>query len=691
MMIELSIVIPVYNVKAYLSRCLDSVLHQVRENWEIIVIDDGSTDGSSDICDDYAMSNDMIRVYHKKNGGLSSARNCGIDHASGSYILFVDSDDFVIENSLSGLVNDAINGEYDIVIGKSYTYYSDKRFSPVVDYNMQASEWRGVEFLNYASMNYKHMTFCAQFCLYNRDFIEKSHYRFAEGLLHEDEVWTPLVFMGASKVYFSDRYFYMHYVREGSITRNRDKTKNAHDLIQICTILEAHYNQFPANDITYLLDRMAMLYMHATNIGCLYRGKSVVKTFPKKYAQKTITRSKAILYFVSPMLYCKFNHLLKIHPRDLLRSIYEKAPWPIKNFVYCHKGVLQIKTHIETKRRLAEAYSDFCNVNQMLSIENVGIWYRSFRRFLLAQPFEKEVAIEFFSNAIKPIKEQPIQDKEPILICIVKNDLYRMQKLVAHYRSLGITHFAILDNDSADGTREFLMQQNDVHVFFTDTPYTTNRREAWVNRLVAHYGFDRWYINVDSDELLTYLRCETYSISDVIEWAEHNSYDRLRAIMVDMYSQQNVFGADNAFDPYDQFCFFDSNTYHNESLVISEITKGGPRGRVFHQSPWLTKFPIFCFRKGDIQGKSHYSFPYASNQHKNCYLALLHYKFLPADYLKYQRIAEKGNFSNDSIQYRAYMKVFERNRDTRFMYDGSVKYEDPRSLQSVNLLSEIFK
>ena len=102
--IQVSIVVPVYNVESYLERCVESLLKQdIMDPIEILLIDDGSTDQSGAICDAYAKQNPQILVYHKENGGLSDARNFGLDRANGAYILFVDSDDFIEPDSCSSL------------------------------------------------------------------------------------------------------------------------------------------------------------------------------------------------------------------------------------------------------------------------------------------------------------------------------------------------------------------------------------------------------------------------------------------------------------------------------------------------------------------------------------------------------------------------------------------------------------
>ena len=112
----ISIIIPVYNVEQYLSRCVDSVINQTYKNLEIILVDDGSTDNSGKICDEYALKDNRIKVIHKKNGGVSSARNAGLDIAKGDYIGFVDSDDFIEHDMYEYLQNLIIEYDADISI-----------------------------------------------------------------------------------------------------------------------------------------------------------------------------------------------------------------------------------------------------------------------------------------------------------------------------------------------------------------------------------------------------------------------------------------------------------------------------------------------------------------------------------------------------------------------------------------------
>lgn len=119
----ISVIVPVYNVEKYINRCIDSVLKQTYKNIEIILVDDGSTDDSGKICDEYAKKDKRIVVIHKENGGLSDARNAGIDIATGLYISFIDSDDYVENNYIEILYNSIIKNKTDMAIGSHKVIY----------------------------------------------------------------------------------------------------------------------------------------------------------------------------------------------------------------------------------------------------------------------------------------------------------------------------------------------------------------------------------------------------------------------------------------------------------------------------------------------------------------------------------------------------------------------------------------
>lgn len=131
--IIISIVIPVYNVEKYLDECLGSIIKNYHTNVEVILVDDGSTDKSGSLCDKYDKKYEFISVIHKKNGGLSSARNVGIEKAKGKYIWFVDSDDYISNDSISNILEEA-KKDGDLIIGNYLVFYPNgkKRFIKIL-------------------------------------------------------------------------------------------------------------------------------------------------------------------------------------------------------------------------------------------------------------------------------------------------------------------------------------------------------------------------------------------------------------------------------------------------------------------------------------------------------------------------------------------------------------------------------
>ena len=184
-MCKFSIIVPVYNVENELSKCIDSILGQSVEDFELILIDDGSTDRSGEICDDYGKKDRRIKVIHKSNGGVSSARNSGLDIANGEYIVFVDSDDYVTEDYLEKLYNPNV----DMVLGNiKYKNINSEEFY-ILDNESYGVFDIGEDILNKII---KSKYFCTVYCkLFRRKIIKKYNIRFKESLnLGEDTIFV---------------------------------------------------------------------------------------------------------------------------------------------------------------------------------------------------------------------------------------------------------------------------------------------------------------------------------------------------------------------------------------------------------------------------------------------------------------------------------------------------------------------
>ncbi len=136
---KVSVIVPVYNVKQYIDQCLDSLLHQDYADYEVILVDDGSTDGSGTICDAVAGTNDNVKVIHQENQGLSAARNSGTAVATGEYVAYVDSDDWVAENYISYQMKLALAYDADIVTVRQQSMWNGSKLGPT-DYSIEKVE-----------------------------------------------------------------------------------------------------------------------------------------------------------------------------------------------------------------------------------------------------------------------------------------------------------------------------------------------------------------------------------------------------------------------------------------------------------------------------------------------------------------------------------------------------------------------
>lgn len=375
-----------------------------------------------------------------------------------------------------------------------------------------------------------------------------------------------------------------------------------------------------------------------------------------------------------------------------VKYIFYKMPLSFRIYVREHKGSIDIKKNIQLRRLLFNQIHEYKKIKeyQLKIKDSIGIWIKSFKKFIIAQPNEIEVALEFFKDNIKLSK--PAFQKENcgvILICIVKDDLLKVKNLVCHHRKIGVEKFAFLDNGSTDGTKEWLIEQRDVELFEVKDKYTTNRREAWVNKLIAHYGINKWYLIIDSDELFVYHNMENKSINDVVNYCRCKGITRVRAMMIDMYGDDEFYLLDNDSEYIKYMKYFDTDTYQTEHRDFIDLIIGGPRRRIFNDNTWLTKYPLFYFAEGDIEGKSHFLFPYKYNKKTECLSGLLHYKFLASDIQKYRDIANKGNYFNGSLQYKKYINYIDKHKRMSFMYKNSREYRSSEDLKHISKIKKI--
>ena len=227
MRIEFSIIIPVYKVEQFLAQCVDSVLEQTYKNYEIVLVDDGSPDNCPQICDNYADKYNNIKVVHKENGGLSDARNVGLEYASGEYVIFLDSDDWWIDKEFLQKADKFIEckkGKIDVLLFQAKKFY-EKDCIEIPDVLYDDSIINSIskdETIKYLiSTGTYSMSACTKI-LNKKTLVDKKIY-FRKGLLGEDLDWFMMLIMNVKKIYAIDSVNYTYRIRGGSITQSIGK------------------------------------------------------------------------------------------------------------------------------------------------------------------------------------------------------------------------------------------------------------------------------------------------------------------------------------------------------------------------------------------------------------------------------------------------------------------------------------
>ena len=225
---EVSVVVPVYKVESYLSHCVDSILNQTYRNIEVFLVDDGSPDNCPALCDDYAAKDKRVKVIHKENGGLSDARNKGLEQATGDYVMFVDSDDFwVDENQLALLMKEVeANPQCDFIgFNVSYYFEATNRYVPWIAYDKCITDCTNKDELIVSLVKTGTFPISAWSKIIRKDFLIKNEVSFINGLLSEDIPWFLSLLEKAQDFRMLNQYVYAYrQVSNGtSITHNFSK------------------------------------------------------------------------------------------------------------------------------------------------------------------------------------------------------------------------------------------------------------------------------------------------------------------------------------------------------------------------------------------------------------------------------------------------------------------------------------
>ena len=276
-----SVIVPVYKVEPYLDRCVASILAQTYPNLEVILVDDGSPDNCPALCDAWAQRDARIRVIHKKNGGQSDARNVGLDAASGAYISFVDSDDYIAENFIETLYDLLHEYHTDISAVHWKLVYADAPEVPAPPSSRNVTLFQGADAI-----------------------------RFPVGRVMEDLGIAHKILFDAGQIAYSDEPLYYYYQRDGS-TLHTDCIKFFQDRLAMVTerylFLEKLYPDMLENDAYFVdmaLNDYPILYRSALDpesdqlIRHAYQKSRSILSFYNKMRFAFFSRSKALYYFI---------------------------------------------------------------------------------------------------------------------------------------------------------------------------------------------------------------------------------------------------------------------------------------------------------------------------------------------------------------------------------------------------------
>lgn len=257
--VPFSVVVPVYNVEDYLSQCLDSLANQTFDDFEVICVNDGSTDSSSQILQEYASKDSRITIINQENKGLSGARNTAMEYVNGKYVIFLDSDDWLENNALEELYNKVKNQNLDIVFYSMNTFQQDTGkfsqdqfgFYSVIDSNFDNDVFSYKDLID-VLFKVPHAVINKMF---NVKFLKNINAQFMEGLTYEDLLYFLPVFVKAKKVAIIRKPLYNYRIRSSSISTTGKES--SFDMFEILTLLKEDLKE--SNIIEECLQQWLML------------------------------------------------------------------------------------------------------------------------------------------------------------------------------------------------------------------------------------------------------------------------------------------------------------------------------------------------------------------------------------------------------------------------------------------------
>ena len=360
--IDLSVIIPVYNVEEYLPACIDSLMHQGDLRLEVILVNDGATDRSRAIANQYASQDNRVKVIPQENGGTSAARNVGLEISQGEYIAFIDSYDWVKQGSLAELFREAIRHQADVVMGNMLFYYQDgslgNPYQPAPK-DIRDAPLLGKEgFVRLAKAGAYPPMACNY--IYRRSYLKKIQARFEEGIMHEDELWCPIVLYKAEKFVVVDIDFYYYRQKAGSVMHTTKRQQHLKALFTVTDRLMefAEHLGFFGDDGAFKNWLYVTIFrLYATAFTFLSRIKDTSYVVPKHHLDHFWRDCWAMM--PEPQKICRYNYNLAV------TELKRYTDWCTSEWV------ASIAFQINTGRRLMLIYNVIRGENLSLKEEAV--------------------------------------------------------------------------------------------------------------------------------------------------------------------------------------------------------------------------------------------------------------------------------------------------------------------------------
>ena len=272
-----------------------------------------------------------------------------------------------------------------------------------------------------------------------------------------------------------------------------------------------------------------------------------------------------------------------------------------------------------------------------------GPMKRKLRRLAWRGKTYRELITEILESDLSVLRRRTTEagPYDPVVICVIRDDLLRLKLFLEYHRAAGIRAFAFLDDHSSDGTREYLLEQPDVTVYTASRPYTSCRRRAWINLIAETEGTGRWYMVLDSDELFDYRDRENRPVPELTAWLERKKAKCVKAVMVDMFSPEKLYD-DSIRTPDDIVRVqnrFDSRFRIETVEGVEYVMAAGGRNRLFDAGGLdilLSKYPLVFWDRKLVMVTSHMFLPKGRNRPGRPDTVLRHYKFLPGDNFRHQ-------------------------------------------------------